>query len=78
MRGLLVALALLVAGVIGLGFYRGWFDLSADATDPKASVTFTVDQDKIHGDADRAGERVRDFGHTVREATGGKADKVRE
>jgi Cu/Ag efflux protein CusF len=37
MRGFLIVIAVVVAGVIGLGFYLNWF-------------TFTVDRDKIGAD----------------------------
>jgi hypothetical protein len=30
---------LLVAGVAGLGFYRGWFSLASDRSDAKSNVT---------------------------------------
>ena len=46
MNRLLFVLVLLVACGIGLGYYRGWFNLS-------------VDQDKIHEDEKKVEDRVR-------------------
>jgi hypothetical protein len=50
MKRLLVVLALLVAGGIGLAFYLGWFHL-------------TVDQDKFQGDKENVVEKVHNLGH---------------
>jgi hypothetical protein len=46
MNRFLFVLVLLVACGIGLGFYRGWFNL-------------TVDQDKMQADEKSAEDRVR-------------------
>ena len=46
MKTLLVVVVLLLAGIAGLGFYRGWFHFSTtDGTDRKPSATITVDKD---------------------------------
>jgi len=47
-------LVLLVACVVGLGFYLGWFLLSADSEGQKTNITITVDQDKIREDEEKA------------------------
>jgi hypothetical protein len=62
MRRLLVVLALFVAGIAGLGFYRGWFQLSTTRADQKPSATFTVDKDKIHADEEMAKMKVQGLG----------------
>jgi hypothetical protein len=78
MRRLLVVLVLLVVGIAGLGFYRGWFSLSTDSTDHKPSATITVDKDKIHADEEKAKEKVQGLGQKVKEKTGDPADKVKQ
>jgi hypothetical protein len=63
MRRLLVVLVLFVAGIAGLGFYRGWFQLSTNRADQKPSATLTVDKDKIHADEEMAKTKVEGLGH---------------
>jgi hypothetical protein len=67
MKRLLVVALLLVAGIVGLGFYQGWFRLSTDSADQKPSATITVDQDKFQKDEQKVKEKVQDFGHKVKE-----------
>jgi hypothetical protein len=70
MKGFFVVLVLLVAGVVGLGFYLGWFRLSTDRTEQKTNITITVDQDKIREDEEKAKEKVQEAGQKVKEKTG--------
>lgn len=46
MKGFIIALVLVAACVVGLGFYLGWFSLGSDSSDGKTNVTFTVDKSK--------------------------------
>lgn len=61
MRTFLFIVALLLVSLIGVGFYRGWFQLSSetDNAEHKVHTTLTVDQDKIHADE----EKVQALGH---------------
>jgi uncharacterized protein YxeA len=47
MKGFLCLLVLVAAGVIGLGFYLGWFHIDSDSANGKSRITFSVDTDKI-------------------------------
>jgi hypothetical protein len=67
MRALVFVIVLLLVGFVGLGFYRGWFQVSTDTTNPKPSATITVDKDKIRADEQTAKEKI-----------GGGAGKVQE
>ena len=58
----LMALLLIVAIVVGLGFYRGWFRASSNSADGKADVTLTVDKDKVQSDARDAKDKVQGAG----------------
>jgi hypothetical protein len=78
MKKLVVVFVLLLVGIAGLGFYRGWFRLSTDNTDHKPSATITVDKDKIQEDEQRAREKVRGFGQEAKEKTGEAANNVQE
>jgi hypothetical protein len=77
MRFLLVLIVLLLVGVAGLGFYRGWFRLSTNSTDQRPSATITVDKDKIHADEDKATEKVEGLGRNVKEKTGDLTEKAK-
>lgn len=58
---LLIVLVLIVAGVVGLGLYRGWFHVTSDGSADKATVTVTVDKDKIQQDKNDAQKKVEDL-----------------
>lgn len=77
MKALLVVLVLLAVGVVGFGFYRGWFGLSSDTKDDKTNVTLTLDQDKFQADKETAKEKVQGLGQNVKEKTGGQAEQDR-
>jgi hypothetical protein len=68
MRGFLIVVVLLLVGIAGLGFYRGWFQISSDRdnTENKVNTTFTVDENKIREDK----EKVQELGHQAKEKTG--------
>jgi hypothetical protein len=55
MRAILVVIVLLIVGIVGVGFYRGWFLMSSnrDSEDQKVNTTFTVDEEKIQEDKDK-------------------------
>ena len=57
--GTLVIIALIVAGV---GFYRGWFGVSADDQPGETNVELRIDKEKIREDAVTASEKARNFG----------------
>jgi hypothetical protein len=73
MKAFLFVVVLLVVGVVGLGFYRGWFLFSSDTdkADHKVNATFTVDEDKIREDK----EKVQDLGQQAKEETGDAIDQ---
>ena len=56
--GTLVIFALIVAGV---GFYRGWFGVSADDQPGETSVELKIDKEKIQQDAEAASEKAREL-----------------
>jgi preprotein translocase subunit SecF len=67
MKTLLVVAVLLLVGIVGLGFYQGWFHISTDGTEQKSSTTITVDKDKMRADGEAAKEKVQGFGHEATE-----------
>lgn len=62
MKTLLVVVVVLLVGIAGLGFYRGWFALSTNSTNHKPSATITVDEDQIHADEEKARDKVKGLG----------------
>ena len=62
MKTLLVLVVLLLAGIAGLGFYRGWFHVSTNSAVQESSATITVDKDKIHADEQTARDQVKGLG----------------
>ena len=57
MKRLVVVLLVVVLGIVGVGFYRGWF---------------TINQDKIQEDEQRAKEKVRELTQEVKAKTGSR------
>ena len=78
MRLLLVLIVLLLVGIAGLGFYRGWFRLSTNSTNQRPSATITVDKDRIpRGRGTRPGKRWKALGQKAKEKTGDLTEKAK-
>jgi hypothetical protein len=58
---IVLILVLIVAGIIGMGFYRGWFTVSSDSQGDTRNITVSVDKEKIREDKDKAVEKVQDL-----------------
>lgn len=78
MRTLMFVVVLLLVGIVGLGFYRGWFQLSTDTASQRPSATITVNKDKIHEDEQTAKDKVRGYGQEPREKAGERAGEVEQ
>lgn len=50
MRTVIAVVVLVVAGVVGLGFYRGWFSVTSDNGNNKSDITLTVNKNKFKED----------------------------
>jgi hypothetical protein len=42
MKGFCFVLVLVAAGIVGLGFYQGWFHVGSDNADGKSNVTLSA------------------------------------
>jgi major membrane immunogen (membrane-anchored lipoprotein) len=63
MRSLIKVSAVLLIGLVGIGFYRGWFNLSSskpDADGDKVNVSVLVDKGKIKSDVKKVEGKVKD------------------
>ena len=69
MRSFLVVLVLLVVGAVGLGFYRGWFQVSTSSAPGKTNATITVDREKINADQEKFKKGLQEAAHKVGERT---------
>jgi len=69
MKTFIVVLVLLVAAVVALGFYQGWFRFSTANADHKGSVTFEVDTNKFNQDREKL------LGQKGKEAPAAQTDK---
>jgi hypothetical protein len=78
MKTLFAMVVALVIGVVVLGFYRGWFQLSTDTTNPRPNATISVDKDKIHEDEQKTKDNMRRFGQQAKEKVGDRTGKVQE
>lgn len=58
MKRIFIAAVFVLAGIAGLGFYEGWFQLSADKTDHKVDFKLSVDKDKFRADEQKLQERI--------------------
>jgi hypothetical protein len=77
MKALFVVAVVLLVVIAGVGFYRGWFNVSTTSTDQKPSATITVDKGKIHADENTAREELQGFGQKVKENTSNLTDKAK-
>ena len=82
MRSLMFVVFLLLVGIAGVGFYRGWFAFSSNGTDHGTdqlpSATITVDKDKFHEDEQKARNDVQGFGQQAEKKAGDLTGKAKE
>ncbi len=78
MRNLMLVVLLLAIGIAGLGYYRGWFALSTNGTDPAPSATIILDKDKFHADEQKAKDDVQGAGQKAKHEVGDLTGKTKE
>jgi hypothetical protein len=76
MKRLLIVLVLVGAGIVGLGFYRGWFHIRSEKTDDKSDVTLSVDKDKIQEDRKTVVSEVHDLKNRIQDKVAGPSEKT--
>jgi plastocyanin domain-containing protein len=66
MRSWIKVLAVLLIGLVVIGFFRGWFSVSSpppqktDAEGDKVNVTVTVDKAKVKSDVRKVERKVKE------------------
>jgi len=73
-----LVLAVIVAGVVGLGFYMGWFHFSSGSDDNNAHVTVSVDKGQIQKDKDKAVDKAQDLGQQAKDKVATATRKARD
>jgi len=61
MRKMLLALFVMAAVVIGLGFYLKWFSFTPKGGEDNTNVPISVDKEKIKTDVEEAKEKAKDL-----------------
>ena len=62
---------------VGVGYYRGWFQVSTGSTAGQSNATITVDRDKIQADQDKLKKQVQDVAKNVGDRTAKGKDEAR-
>jgi len=78
MRNLMFVVFLVVVGIAGFGYYRGWFAFSTNSADQTPSATITVDKNKFHEDEQKARDDVQGFGQEAKKKIGDQDGKEKE
>ena len=65
MRRLMFVVIVLMACIVALGFYRGWFGLSTEGAGSQHRITLTVDEDKIKADEKKARDQLPAMGNST-------------
>jgi hypothetical protein len=75
MNRLIFVVVLVVAGVVGLGFYLGWFHVGSENANGSSSVTLSVDKDKFQKDEHTAVTNVQDLERQITGKIAGPSEK---
>jgi hypothetical protein len=75
MKRLFIVIALVGVGVVGLGFYRGWFGIGSDNSDGRSNITLSMDGKKMQQDGKKAIANVQDVGSNLKDKIAGPAEK---
>jgi hypothetical protein len=63
MNRFLIAVVLIVACTLGLGYYLGWFSFESESNGGKSHIQLTVDQTKIQHDEKTVVDKVHNAVH---------------
>jgi len=71
----MLVVVLVLIGIAGLGYYRGWFSFSTNSKDQTPSATITVDKNKFHEDEQKAKDDVQGAGQKAKQEVGNLTGK---
>lgn len=72
MNRFLLVFIVIVAGIVGLGFYQKWFRFGSD----ESNLTLTVDKNKFNKDEKAAVDDAKDLGHRIKDKVVGPSEKT--
>ena len=75
---MLGVLALIVAVVVGLGFYMGWFHFSSGSDGNSTHVTMSMDKGRIQEDKDKAVDKVKSLEQRAKDKVETTPQKAQE
>ena len=75
MRKVLLALFVMAAVVIGLGFYLKWFSFTPKGGEDNTSIPIAVDKEKIKSDVEKGKEKAKDLTEKGKEKVKDLTDK---
>jgi len=78
MTRMLGVFVLIVAVVVGLGFYMGWFHFSSGSDGNGAHVTVSMDKGRIQEDKDKAVDKVKDLEQRAKDKVETATQKAQE
>ncbi len=78
MKRVMITLALVVAVVAGLGFYRQWFSVTSDKADDKSHVTLSADSAKFKDDEKKVVEKVEALGTRAKDKVVAPTEKPKQ
>lgn len=77
MRKVVLALLVLAALVIGLGFYLNWFSVAVQDGEDQSTISVTVDKKKIKSDLGKVEEKVKDTAEKDKASSGNDNEKTK-
>jgi hypothetical protein len=79
MKKVIAVVFVLMLGVAGLGFYRGWFTLSSHSSGTesnKVDINLSMDGDKVKEDAETVKDKAAELTGNVTEGAKDLGDQV--
>ena len=78
MRKMLLALFVMAAVVIGLGFYLKWFSFTPKGGENNTNIPIAIDKEKIKSDVEKGKEKAKDLTEKGKEKVKDLTDKGKE
>jgi Na+/H+ antiporter NhaB len=75
MNRLLRLIVIAVIVILAVGFYRGWFQFSADTQEQRTGITVTLDKKKVEEDKEKAIESFKGLEHRLQPKQDGDKSK---
>jgi hypothetical protein len=75
MSRLITLIVLVIVVIACVGIYMNWFHVSTTEAGTKENITLSVDKAKIHGDAEKAKEKLKNMEQKVKEKISTPSDK---